>query len=233
MFQLDSSNLESDDNKSIGSHLDEAKALLAKLSDHTKKEDASQLRYKLNQLEQRLNNLKSENENDKRIENILFLLNSQADQASRQENDLNGYKRDLQQLKLNSFRNEFEKLYEKFEKKLQLLYSSDDDDPVYSLNDLIATIVELKASILNYEQFVLSICGVDETQIKNLEASQQQMLEDKNLVDSSEKALVLETIKLGIKVKQNELNKIKQISLVKDRILHLEKIFSELKAGLA
>ncbi|RNA41463.1 hypothetical protein BpHYR1_045090 [Brachionus plicatilis] len=233
VFQLDPSDLESKENKSIGAHLDDAKHLLAKLSDQAKREDVSQLCYKLNRLEKRLNNIKSENENDKRMENILFLLRSQDDQAKRQENDLNEYKRDLRQLKVNSFRDEFEKLYEKFEKKLQLLYSGDNDDPAYSLNDLIASIVELKASILNYEQFVFGQCGENETQIKNLEASRQQVLEDKNVVDSGEKELVLETIQLGIQAKQNELSKIKQISLVKDRILHLEKIFFELKAGLA
>ncbi|RNA02979.1 hypothetical protein BpHYR1_019934, partial [Brachionus plicatilis] len=89
-------------------------------------------------------------------------------------------------------------LFEKFEKKLQSLFSGDEDDPVYSLNDLIASIAKLKTSILNYEQFVFSLCGVDEVQIENLKASRQQVLEDKNMADSSEKALVLETIQLGI-----------------------------------
>ncbi|CAF0818878.1 unnamed protein product [Brachionus calyciflorus] len=77
------------------------KDLLAKLFDQAKRDDVSQLSYKLNQLEKRLNNLKSENENDKRLENILILLRTQADQTNRQENDLNGNKRDLQQKKFS------------------------------------------------------------------------------------------------------------------------------------
>ncbi|RNA44682.1 hypothetical protein BpHYR1_053710 [Brachionus plicatilis] len=232
MFQFDPTDLEIKEKSGLRAHLDDAKTLLANLQDQVRIEDANQLSHQLKELEQRLVTFKSECDEDKRIENIVYLIKAQNEQTSRQESDLNGYKRDLQELRLNSYKNEFAKLYEKFEKRLQILYTDDNDDPVYSLNELIKSIVELKECISNYEQFVHSICSVDEAEIKNLEASRKHVEEDKKAVEPNEKALVLETLSLGIQAKQQQLNKIKQIKQVKDRILHLEKTFSKLKAGL-
>jgi hypothetical protein len=181
----------------------------------------------LNTLEVELKNLKErfteQNEIDKHIENLKLSLNKQSDIFKKQEEQFQALRKEFDELKLSKYKQEFAKLYENFETKIKNLYSND-DDPLFCLNEVIASINDLKACIIEYETFIMSLCKIDEKFIESLE---------KQLHEFEKNQMIKNTLILKIEGKRRELEKVKEISITREKISNFETLFCELKTKLA
>ena len=182
------------------------------------------LEIELNNLNKRFN---EQNVNDKRIVNLNLLLNEQSGVCKKQEEQFKEFRKEFDELKLNNYKQEFAKLFENFEKKVNSLYD-DNDDLLFCLNQVIASINDLQACITEYERFVQSLSKIDEAFIDSLERNLGEFEKEPN-----NNQMIANTLRLTIEGKKGELEKIKKISITREKISNFENLFCQLKSELA
>ncbi|CAF0718762.1 unnamed protein product [Brachionus calyciflorus] len=230
MFQIDNADKDIENStEQLKLYIDDVKSMLSAIS--KEKNSAKLIEYsnEFKKLEQRFDKFKIDNQNDKRIENLNLLLNNQSSIIQKQKEEFDIIRKEFNELKLNNYKHEFTRLYEIFETKLQALYSID-DDPIFLLNDSIASLKHLKTFVLEYETFVQSLCKIDVSSIKNLEKNLLEIENDSKMKE--EKKIVYDTLLLSIEAKKIDLDKVRQISLLKEKVLSYEKILGDLRNKL-
>jgi hypothetical protein len=228
MFQVSHENTENERLAIAEKSIEELRVFICNITSHVNNPmSKTQNSNILNTLEVELKNLKErfteQNEIDKHIENLKLSLNKQSDIFKKQEEQFQALRKEFDELKLSKYKQEFAKLYENFETKIKNLYSND-DDPLFCLNEVIASINDLKACIIEYETFIMSLCKIDEKFIESLE---------KQLHEFEKNQMIKNTLILKIEGKRRELEKVKEISITREKISNFETLFCELKTKLA
>jgi hypothetical protein len=231
MFQVSQENTENDRLVNAEKSIEELRVYIDNITSHVNNPMSKTQNSDLfKALEAELKNLNKrfteQNENDKRIENLKLLLNTQSGVCKKQEEQFQEFRKEFDELKLNKYKQEFAKLYENFEKKVQNLYSID-DDPLFCLNEVIASIKDLKTCIIEYETFITSLCKIDEKFIESLEKQLNEFEKEPN-----KNQMITNSLKLTIEGKKRELEKVKEISITKGKISNFEKLFCQLKSEL-
>jgi hypothetical protein len=224
MFQVSQENTENDRLMNAEKSIEELRVFIANITSHINNPiSKTQNSILFNALEVELKNLNKrfteQNDNDKRIENLKLLLNTQSGICKKQEEQFQELRKEFDELKLNKYKQEFAKLFEKFEKKVKNLYSND-DDPLFCLNEVIASINDLKTCIIEYETFIISLCQIDEKRLKEFEK------------EPNKNQIIKDTLILPIEGKQRELEKVKEISITREKITNFETLFCQLKSDL-